>query len=151
MYKGDAFIHRMREWLVAKGVKTFGDLLLPGETEMRYRCKVHVVASDISRGNLVILPDDAPVYGLEPERLEVALAVRMSMSIPYFFTPVKVTNNLGQRCYIVDVITPGLMDTLLLHSVYGAGGDAVVSNQVTMLSGRRVGTADEVAQSPSCS
>ena len=38
-----------------------GDLILPGETEMRYRFKVHVVASDISRGNLVILPDDAPV------------------------------------------------------------------------------------------
>jgi predicted acylesterase/phospholipase RssA len=63
MYKGDAFLHRMREWLAAKGVKTFGDLILPGETEMRYRFKVHVVASDISRGNLVILPDDAPVYG----------------------------------------------------------------------------------------
>jgi NAD(P)-dependent dehydrogenase (short-subunit alcohol dehydrogenase family) len=46
----------------------------------------------------------------------------------------------------VNAITPGLMDTPLLHSVYGAGGDAVVSNQVTMLSGRRVGTADEVAQ-----
>ena len=102
MYKGDAFLHRMREWLAAKGVKTFGDLILPGETEMRYRFKVHVVASDISRGNLVILPDDAPVYGLEPERLEVALAVRMSMSIPYFFTPVTLTNTLGQSCFIVD-------------------------------------------------
>jgi NTE family protein len=69
---------------------------------MRYRFKVHVVASDISRGNLLILPDDAPVYGIDPERLEVALAVRMSMSIPYFFTPVTLTNTLGQRCYIVD-------------------------------------------------
>jgi NTE family protein len=26
----------------------------------------------------------------------------MSMSIPYFFTPVRMTNTLGQRCYIVD-------------------------------------------------
>jgi NTE family protein len=102
MYKGNAFLSLMREWLAAKGVRTFGDLVLPGETETRYRFKVHVVASDISRGNLVILPDDAPVYGIEPERLEVAWAVRMSMSIPYFFTPVTVTNTLGQRCYIVD-------------------------------------------------
>jgi NTE family protein len=102
MYKGDAFLHRMREWLAAKGVKTFGDLVLPGETETRYRFKVHVVASDISRGNMLILPDDAQAYGMAPERLEVALAVRMSMSIPYFFTPVRVTNTLGQRCYIVD-------------------------------------------------
>jgi predicted acylesterase/phospholipase RssA len=68
----------------------------------RYRCRVHVVASDIPRGALLILPDDAPVYGIDPERLEVALAVRMSMSIPYFFNPIMVTNTLGQRCYIVD-------------------------------------------------
>jgi NTE family protein len=102
MYKGDTFLALMREWLAAKGVKTFGDLIMPGETETRYRFKVHVVASDISRGNMLILPDDAPAYGIEPERLEVALAVRMSMSIPYFFTPVRVTNTLGQRCYIVD-------------------------------------------------
>jgi NTE family protein len=102
MYKGDAFLHRMREWLAAKGVKTFGDLVMPGETETRYRFKVHVVASDISRGHMLILPDDAQAYGIAPERLEVALAVRMSMSIPYFFTPVRVTNTLGQRCDIVD-------------------------------------------------
>jgi NTE family protein len=74
----------MREWLPAKGVKTFADLILPGETETRYRFKVHVVASDVSRGNMLILPDDAPVYGIEPERLEVALAVRINMGILYF-------------------------------------------------------------------
>jgi NTE family protein len=102
MYKGDAFLTLMHEWLATKGVKTFGDLVLPGETETRYRFKVHVVASDISRGIMLILPDDAQAYGIAPERLEVALAVRMSMSIPYFFTPVRVTNTLGQRCYIVD-------------------------------------------------
>ena len=102
MYKGDAFFTLMRECLAAKGVKTFGDLVLPGETETRYRFKVHVVASDIARGNMLILPDDAQAYGMAPERLEVALAVRMSMSIPYFFTPVRVTNTLGQSCYIVD-------------------------------------------------
>jgi NTE family protein len=102
MYKGDVFLQLMRAWLAAKGVKTFGDLVLPGETETRYRFKVHVVASDISRGNMLILPDDAQTYGIAPERLEVALAVRMSMSIPYFFTPVTLTNTLGQRCSIVD-------------------------------------------------
>ena len=102
MYKGDAFLQLMRAWLAAKGVKTFGDLMLPGETETRYQFKVHVVASDISRGNMLILPDDAQAYGIARERLKVALAVRMSMSIPYFFTPVRVTNTLGQRCYIVD-------------------------------------------------
>jgi NTE family protein len=102
IYEGDYFLNLMRELLAAKGVKTFGDLVLPGETEPRYRFKVHVVASDISRGNMLILPDDAPVYGIAPERLEVALAVRMSISIPYFFKPVTLKNILGQSCYIVD-------------------------------------------------
>ena len=45
----------------------------------------------------------------------------------------------------VNAITPGLMDTPLLPSGYGAGADAVVRHEATMLSGRRVGTADEVA------
>jgi NTE family protein len=102
MYKGDAFLQLMRAWLAAKGVKTFGDLVLPCETETRYGFKVHVVASDISRGNMLILPDDAQAYGIAPESLEVALAVRLNMSIPYFFTPVTVRNTLGQTCHIVD-------------------------------------------------
>ncbi|MBX6312433.1 MAG: patatin-like phospholipase family protein [Isosphaeraceae bacterium] len=104
IYKGDFFLNFLREKLTAKLGKdrvTFRDLVIPGETEDRYRFKAHVVASDISRGRMLVLPEDIQAYGIEPGDLEVALAVRMSMSIPYFFQPVRLTYQ-GQTCYIVD-------------------------------------------------
>lgn len=105
IYDGDAFLGMMRGWLSKKLGKekvTFRDLILPGSAEDRYRFKVHVVASDISRGRMLVLPEDIRPYGLEPEDLEVALAVRMSMSIPFFFKPVTLQNRQQQNCYIVD-------------------------------------------------
>jgi NTE family protein len=104
-YKGDYFLDLMRRLLSKKLGKdrvTFRDLMVPGSEEDRYRFKVHVIASDISRGRMLILPDDIRVYGIEPEDLEVALAVRMSMSIPYFFEPMMEKNTQGEPCYIVD-------------------------------------------------
>jgi NAD(P)-dependent dehydrogenase (short-subunit alcohol dehydrogenase family) len=46
----------------------------------------------------------------------------------------------------VNVVTPGLIDTPLLHIAYGAERDAIVSNRAAVLPGRPVGTAEEVAQ-----
>ena len=37
---------------------------------------------------MVVLPEDLPDYGIDPDRFEIARAVRMSISIPYFFEPV---------------------------------------------------------------
>lgn len=105
IYDGDYFLNLMRRLLSEKLQKdevTFRDLILPGSTEDRYRFKVHVIASDISRGRMLVLPDDIRAYGKEPEDLEVATAVRMSMSIPFFFKPVTEKNRQGEACYIVD-------------------------------------------------
>ena len=38
---------------------------------------------------MVVLPTDAAKYGVNPDDLDVSLAVRMSMSIPFFFYPVQ--------------------------------------------------------------
>jgi predicted acylesterase/phospholipase RssA len=38
---------------------------------------------------MLILPDDVADYGYDPQELDIARAVRMSMSIPFFFRPVK--------------------------------------------------------------
>src|SRR5258708_5170918 len=56
--------------------------------DLQYRWKVQVVASDITRGRMLVLPGDLADYGLVPDDFELALAVRMSMSIPLFFRPV---------------------------------------------------------------
>ena len=98
LYKGDVFLHLMRDLLAKKGIHTFRDLISPEFAgDDRYCFKVRVVASDISRGRMLVLPQDVHDYGIAPEDLEVALAVRMSMSIPYFFEPVKLKDS-----FIVD-------------------------------------------------
>jgi NTE family protein len=85
------------QWLFAEldklGVRTFGDLKLTEAwaanlpPEQRY--KLVVIVSDVSSGRLIRLPWDYAVYGLNPDNMLIADAVRASMSIPYFYRPVK--------------------------------------------------------------
>ena len=46
----------------------------------------------------------------------------------------------------VNTVTPGLIDTPLLHHAYGAEREAIMANRAAVLPGKRVGTAEEVAQ-----
>ncbi|HMI99563.1 MAG TPA: patatin-like phospholipase family protein [Gaiellaceae bacterium] len=101
IYKGDEFIRWMREILAAKGVRTFADLHTDSDDE-KYRSRLQVIASDLTSRQLLVLPRDAGVLGLDPDELEVALAIRMSMSIPVFFRPVRVADKTGQDHVIVD-------------------------------------------------
>ncbi|CQR57099.1 patatin-like phospholipase family protein [Paenibacillus riograndensis] len=79
LYSGEALESWIRGILKEKGLVTFGDLP---------RGKLSIIASDITNGRLVVLPDDLKQYGISPDGFEVAKAVRMSCSIPYFFDPV---------------------------------------------------------------
>jgi NTE family protein len=94
IYEGNA----LRDWLdrelTGLGMRTFGDLRLDDPSsslppERAYRLVVMV--SDVSRGELVRLPWDYARYGLEADDQLVADAVRASMSIPFFYEPVKFT------------------------------------------------------------
>jgi NTE family protein len=104
----------LREWLdellTGLGVATFGDLRItddPGSSlppERAYR--LVVLTSDVSRGRLVRLPWDYPLYGLDPDRQRIADAVRASMSLPIFYEPVifEGTDPAGgaTKSYLVD-------------------------------------------------
>jgi len=92
LYKGNELERWLKEKLAAKGVHTFADL--PSQS-------LRVIASDITNGVMLVLPDDLPKYGINPQRFSVAKAIRMSCSLPYFFEPVKLgpTNN---KSIIVD-------------------------------------------------
>ena len=104
IYEGKFFERWIRELLRQKGVETFKDIIRDEyRDDKRYRFKLRVVASDISQGRLLILPQDIADYGIRPEDLNVAAAVRMSMSIPFFYEPVKLRNmKTNQISYIVD-------------------------------------------------
>lgn len=92
IYEGDY----LKEWLDDKlkglGKRTWGDFRIedPNSSlpeEKRY--SLVVMASDVTRGRLVRFPWDYPRYGLDPDQELVADAVRCSMSIPFFYEPVK--------------------------------------------------------------
>ena len=103
--KGDFFLGWMRDMLAAKQVKTFGDLVNTDvEDGDPARYKLQVIASDVTERRMLVLPRDAQAHlGIAPEQLEVALAVRMSMSIPIFFDPVRQPNpQTGHEHLIVD-------------------------------------------------
>ncbi len=104
LYEGSRFLEWMRERLEAKGVRTFADLVHDEfADDPRYRSKLQVIASDVTTHELLVLPRDARKLGIEPDDLDVALAVRMSMSIPVFFEPVRIENaETGRTHVIVD-------------------------------------------------
>lgn len=85
LYSGEALEHWVNQQLAAKGVRTFADLQ-PNQ--------LRIIASDITQGKLLVLPNDIAQYGIEPGKLSVAKAVRMSTSIPYFFDPVRIRRNI---------------------------------------------------------
>jgi NTE family protein len=88
LYSGDRLEQWAHDALLKKGVRTFGDLK-PNQ--------LRIIASDISRGRLLVLPDDVAQYGIDPKRFLVSRAIRMSTSIPYFFDPVIIRLPAGAR------------------------------------------------------
>lgn len=91
LYKGNELEKWIKEKLEAKGLRTFADL--PPQT-------LRVIASDLSNGQLVVLPDDLQKYGITPESFPIAKAIRMSCSIPYFFEPVKIRSITGSNIMV---------------------------------------------------
>ncbi|MFZ5642945.1 MAG: patatin-like phospholipase family protein [Bacillota bacterium] len=105
IYEGKFIEKFMEGLLLKKGVSTFGDLRIEGETNPRYMYRLNVIASDITRGKMLVLPADVRDYGIEPDSFSVARAVRMSMSIPVFYEPVAIDylhNGKMIKSYIVD-------------------------------------------------
>ncbi|MFT4400124.1 patatin-like phospholipase family protein [Bacillus sp. SW14] len=80
LYKGDTIEKWIADLLRAKGIRVFGDL---------QKGSLRLIASDLTNGTMIVLPDDLVRYGLNPDMFPVARAVRMSCSIPYFFEPIK--------------------------------------------------------------
>lgn len=118
LYKGDYITNLIDELLYdklksnlgsRKKVK-FGDLVFPNQKgilinnpKYKRKYKLHIIAADITRGKMLILPEDIIDYGMNPDELDVSLAVRMSISIPFFFQPITLENKMYKdKSLIVD-------------------------------------------------
>ncbi|QZT32636.1 patatin-like phospholipase family protein [Caldalkalibacillus thermarum TA2.A1] len=92
MYNTAGLEQWIRDKLIKKGIWSFDDLP---------EGKLKIIASDITNGRIMIIPDDLPFYGLDPAQFPIARAVRMSCSIPYFFQPVMINQN-KKKVVVVD-------------------------------------------------
>ena len=94
LYKGDVFEKWLYNVLADKGIITFQDIR---------EGYLKIIVSDISLGKLIVIPDDLErVYGLDKRSFNVATAIRMSASFPYFFMPKEIKSKQNKRSYIVD-------------------------------------------------
>jgi NTE family protein len=104
---------RFAESPLGKPDPTFADVRrelppeLTEEESARARYRLRVIASDVTEGRMLVLPDDIVHYQdehgtpLTADALPIAQAVRMSMSFPYFFEPVTLYRG-GRPHLIVD-------------------------------------------------
>lgn len=78
MYQGKALERWLFEKLAQKGIYSFGDLPLGS---------LKFIASDLTNGKIIVLPDDLKHYGISSESFPVARALRMSCGIPFSLNP----------------------------------------------------------------
>ena len=140
----EAFV---REKLQAKGVYTFGDLLVKEQEQqpnLFQRYHLTVIVSDITQGRIVRLPQDAHLYGIDPNALDVARAVRMSASIPFFFIPLQMTDANGTRSCIVD---GGLLSNFPLFLFEHTSNGQVTTSSIPTFGFQLVDTSQQQALS----
>ncbi len=95
IYNTDELEDWIDELLHRKGMRHFGDLQKTGR-------KLKITASDLTKKHLLVFPDDLAEFGVSPEKFCIASAVRMSVSIPVFFEPVRWRDQTGEEHLIVD-------------------------------------------------
>ncbi|HOQ36756.1 MAG TPA: patatin-like phospholipase family protein [Acetivibrio sp.] len=115
LFDGDYIEEWMYKILLKKGIKTFADIRTKNTDKSNPKgYKVRMTAVDANRGKVVVLPDDISFYGIDPDRLEVAKAIRMSTSVPFAFKPVEINKKYGKsskKHYLVD---GGILDNFPL-------------------------------------
>ena len=92
MYRGKLLEKWFERKLATKGVYSFNDIP-PGSLKL--------VASDLTNGKILILPDDLGNYGVSAAKFSIAKALRMSCGLPFFFEP-EYLNTQKNTCVVVD-------------------------------------------------
>jgi len=101
IYAGEFFEEWFGGLLAETGRTRFGDIPT-GSDDERFKYRFQAIASDLTDRKLLVLPGSLRDFGFDPDEFSIARAVRMSISIPGFFEPVKLIDNDGLPHYIVD-------------------------------------------------
>lgn len=112
LFDGDILEEWIANALAKKGIRTFADLKGGKADEsnpMGY--KVRMTGVDCNRLKIVTLPDDALFYGIEPDDLEVAKAVRISTAVPFAFKPVTFYKKEGGTRAQYNLVDGGVLDS----------------------------------------
>lgn len=123
MYRGKSLEKWFHQKLATKGIYSFGDL--PTDT-------LKLVASDLTNGKILVLPDDLKHYGIDGMTFPISRALRMSCGLPFFFEPVYLKNG-KKESVIVD---GGVLSNFPLW-IYDNG------NQIRPILGMKLSSASE--------
>lgn len=111
LFNGDYLEEWVSVELSKKGIRTFADLRGGIKSKNNPKgYKVRMTAVDINRKKILVLPDDIEFYGIDPDRLEVAMAVRMSTSVPFAFKPVEIKVSEAGSTKIYNIVDGGVFD-----------------------------------------
>lgn len=92
VYKTNYFEKWLKNLLEKKNKRVFGDL----------DGRLKVTASDLTNRKILVLPEDLKQFGINPDSFSISAAIRMSMSIPFYFEAYKLADNNGNTSVIVD-------------------------------------------------
>lgn len=95
IYNTDELEDWLDELLTRKGMRRFKDVERTGK-------RLKITASDLTERRLLVLPDDLGEFVLDPGEFCIAPAVRMSVSIPVFFEPIRWKDRSGKEHLVVD-------------------------------------------------
>lgn len=95
IYASDYLHTYLTEKFRAKGKTKFKDISIDGKSRFK------AIATDVSRKEALILPDSLEQYNIDPMEFEIAKAVQMSMSIPFYYCPIKIKEQ-KLKSFIVD-------------------------------------------------
>ncbi|MBN1389821.1 MAG: patatin-like phospholipase family protein [Candidatus Thermoplasmatota archaeon] len=102
MYEGEKLQSWIEQLLAKKNANTFGRLPMEGvgmlaPLDKKDGPRLSIMASDVSHSCELLMPRDLVLdrYGnIRPSSFPISAAVRMSVSVPFFFTPYKVSKSL---------------------------------------------------------
>ncbi len=130
--------------LANKGIHTFSDFRGGIADKVNPRgYKVRMTAVDANTGKVIVLPDDMALYNIDPDKLEVAKAVRMSACVPFVFDPVTIdykdAGNKSKTHYIID---GGVLDNFPVWLIDSTENNVIIGLKLEGKEPKGLGSAE---------